>query len=56
MVEIAREIGDPAGGEGERGGLAVQVGEFGLELHDRMVGAGDVAGAAGAGAVGARRL
>ena len=27
-----------------------------LELHDRMMGAGDVAGAAGAGAVGARRL
>ena len=50
------EIGDPAGGEGERGGLAVQVGELGLEPHDRVMGAGNVAGAAGAGAVGARRL
>ena len=34
----------------------MQVGEFGLEPHDRMMGAGDVAGAAGAGAVGARRF
>ncbi len=55
MVEIARQIGYPAGGEGERGRLSVQVGEFGLELHDRVVSAGNVARAAGAGAVGARR-
>ena len=49
------EIGDPARGEDERGGLAMQIGELGLELHDRMVGPGNVARAAGAGAVGARR-
>ena len=49
------EIGYPARGEDERGGLAMQVGELGLELHDRMVGAGNVARAAGAGAMGARR-
>ena len=33
----------------------MQIRELRLELHDRMMGAGDVAGAAGAGAVGARR-
>ena len=52
----AGEIGDPARGEDERRLLAVQVGELALEHDDRMMGAGDVAGAAGAGAVGARRL
>ena len=54
MVEMRGEIGDPAGGEDERRRLAVQVGELGLELDDRMVRAGNVAGAAGAGAMGAR--
>ena len=29
-----REIGDPARGEDERGFLAVQIGEFALELDD----------------------
>ena len=48
------EIGDPAGGEDQRRLLAVQVGEFGFELDERMAGAGNVAGAAGAGAVLAR--
>ena len=52
----AGEIGDPARGEDERRLLAVQVGELALEHDDRMMGAGNVAGAAGAGAVGARRL
>jgi hypothetical protein len=37
-----------AGGEQQRGLFAVQVGEFALQLDQRMVGAGDVAGAAGA--------
>ena len=55
MVEIAGEIGNPARGEDERRRLAVQVGELGLELHDRMMRAGNVARAAGAGAVRARR-
>ena len=39
-----------ARGEDQRRFLAVQVGELALELDQRMVGAGDVAGAAGAGA------
>ena len=43
-------VRDIARGEQQRGFLAVQVGEFLLELHQRMMGAGDVAGAAGAGA------
>ena len=43
-------VRDIAGGEHQRGRLAVQVGELALELDQRMVGAGDIAGAAGAGA------
>ena len=43
-------VRDIAGGEDQRGFLAVQVGEFGLELDQRVIGAGNVAGAAGAGA------
>ena len=43
-------IGDIAGGEDQRRLLAVQVGELALKLDQRMVVAGDVAGAAGAGA------
>ena len=43
-------VRDIAGGEHQRGRLAVQVGELALQLDQRMVGAGDVAGAAGAGA------
>ena len=43
-------VRDVARGEQQRGFLAVQVGQFLLELHQRMMGAGDVAGAAGAGA------
>ena len=50
-----REIGNPARGEGERRLLAMQVGELGLELDDRIVRARDVAGSAGPGAMGARR-
>ena len=38
-----------ARGEHQRRLLAVQVGEFALELDQRMIGAGNVAGAAGAG-------
>ena len=45
-----------ARGEDERGLLAVQVGELGLELDQRMVGAGDVARAARAGAHARRGL
>ena len=56
MVEMDGEVRDPAGGEHERRGFPMQVGEFGFELHDRVMGAGDVAGAAGPGAVGARGL
>ena len=51
-----RQIGDPAGGEDERRRLAVQVGKLGLELDDRIVGAGNVAGSARAGPMGAGRL
>jgi hypothetical protein len=39
-----------AGGEEQRGFLAMQVGEFALEQDMIVVGAGDVAGAAGTGA------
>ena len=34
--------------------LAVEIGEFGLKLDERVVGAGDVAGAAGADAMAGR--
>ena len=51
-----REIGNPAGGEDERGFLAVQIGELALKLDDGVAGAGNVAGAAGAGADLARRV
>ena len=43
-----REIGNPARGEDQRAFLAVQVGELGLEFNNGVVGAGNVAGAAGA--------
>ena len=43
-------VGDIAGGEDQRRFLAVQVGELALKLDQRMIIAGDVAGAAGAGA------
>ena len=46
MVEMRRQVGDPTGGEDERRRLAMQVGKLGLELDDRIVGAGDVAGSA----------
>ncbi len=39
-----------AGGENQRRRLAMQVGELALQLDQRMIGAGDIAGAAGAGA------
>ena len=42
-------VRDVARGEHQRRLLAVQVGEFALELDQRMIGAGDVAGAARAG-------
>ena len=45
-----------ARGEDERRLLAMQVGELALELDQRMVGARDVAGAAGAGAHAGRGL
>jgi hypothetical protein len=45
-----------ARGEDQRGVLAVQVGELALELHQRMVVAGDIARAAGAGAHSGRGL
>ncbi len=56
---IGNELGDGgdaglirhiARGEDERGLLAVQVGELALELDERMIGTGNVAGTAGAGA------
>ncbi len=50
-----RFVGDEAGGEDQPRLLAVQVGEFRLELHQRVVGARNVARAAGAGAHGPRR-
>ena len=43
-----RLVGDEAGGEDQRCFLAVQVGKFQFELDQRVVGAGNVAGAAGA--------
>ena len=43
-------VGDVAGGEEQRRRLAVQVGELALQQHVVVGGAGDVAGAAGAGA------
>ena len=51
-----REVGYPAGGEDERRRLAVQVGQLGLELDDRVVGAGNVAGSARPCPMGADRL
>ena len=51
-----RVVGDVAGGEQERRFLAVQVGEFALELHVIVRSAGDVAGAARTGARGVDRL
>ena len=51
-----RPVGDVAGGEQQRRFLAVQVGELALEQHVVVVGAGDVAGAAGAGAAAVERL
>ena len=42
-------VRDIARGEHQRRRLAVQVGELALKLDQRMIGAGDVAGAAGAG-------
>ena len=49
-------VGDIARREDERRVLAVQVGEFTLQLDQRVVGAGDVAGAAGPGAHPGRSL
>ncbi len=49
-------VRDIAGGEQQRCRLAVQVGELALQLDQRMMGAGDVAGAAGAGAHAGRRF
>ncbi len=49
-------VRDIAGGEDQRRFLAVQIGELALELDQRMVVAGDVAGAAGAGAHARRGL
>ena len=43
-------VGDVAGGENQRRFLAVQIGELALKLDQRVIVAGDVAGAAGAGA------
>ena len=49
-------VGDVAGGEDQRRLLAVQVGELALERDQRMVGARDVARAAGPGAHAGRGL
>ena len=49
-------VGDEAGGEDQRRLLAVQVGELEFQFDQRMVGAGYVARAAGAGAHPAGRL
>ncbi len=46
-----RQIGNPARGEDETARLAVQIGEFGLQRDERMIGAGDVACAARADAM-----
>ena len=43
-----RLVGDEAGGEDQRGFLAVQIRQFLLQFHQRVVGAGNVAGTAGA--------
>ena len=51
-----RPVRDVARGEQEGRLLAVQVGELALEQHVVVVGAGDVAGAAGAGAAAVDRL
>ncbi len=51
-----RQIGHPARGEDERRRLAVQVGKLGLELDDRIVSAGNVAGSARPRPMGADRL
>ena len=51
-----RPVRDIAGGEEQRCFLAVQVGKLALEQHVVVVGAGDVAGAAGAGAAAVERL
>ena len=51
-----RPVRDVAGGEQQRRFLAVQVGELALEQHVVVVGAGDVARAAGAGAAAVERL
>ena len=50
-----RVVGDVAGGEHQRRVLAVQRREFRFERDDRVVGARDVAGATGAGAVARQR-
>ena len=55
MVEIAARLEIQPEVKASAAGFAVQVGEFGLELDDRIVGAGNVAGAAGPGAMRARR-
>ena len=51
----AGEIGDPAGSEDQRRRFAVEVGELALQLDDRVMRSGNVARAAGSGAVGAGR-
>ena len=50
------EIGDPAGGEHQRRLLAVQIGKLVLKLDDGVAGAGNIAGAPGAGAGLGRRF
>ena len=49
-------VRDIARGEDQRRLLAVQVGEFALEVDQRVIGAGDIAGAARAGAHAGRRF
>ena len=51
-----RKVGYPPGSEDERRRLAMQVGKLGLELDDRIVGAGNVAGSARPCPVRANRL
>ena len=51
-----RPVRDIAGGEQQGAFLAVQVGQLALELDVVVVGARDVAGAAGAGAAAVQRL